>query len=300
MVSGSKWACCGTKYKIVFMNILTFDIEEWFHLLDNDSTRTEKEWMNYETRINQNVGRIMDVLESTDTKATFFIVGWIAKRYPEVVKQIAEKYEIASHTMSHQLVYEQGRAKFKEDVSASIKLLEDISGKKVVTFRAPGFSIREGEAWAFEVLAECGVECDCSVFPAHHAHGGIASFRKAVPSIIEHRGIRMKEFPISSKSILGKPVVFSGGGYFRLFPYFLIKKWTQESEEYLLSYIHPRDMDDNQPMIKELNGLRRFKSYYGLKGAEHKLRKWLSEFDFVDIETANKMTNWEKAPIIKL
>ena len=107
------------------MNILTFDIEEWFHLLDNDSTRSEEQWKGFEVRIYENMERIFRILEETDTKATFFVIGWIAKTYPDIVRQIASKYQVGSHTMNHQLVWQQSREAFKEDVSSSIKLLEE-------------------------------------------------------------------------------------------------------------------------------------------------------------------------------
>lgn len=282
------------------MNILTFDIEEWFHLLDNDSTRSEEQWKGFEVRIYENMERIFRILEETDTKATFFVIGWIAKTYPDIVRQIASKYQVGSHTMNHQLVWQQSRKAFEEDVSSSIKLLEDITGQKVDAFRAPGFSIRESEGWAFEILHELGIRMDSSVFPAQHAHGGMPSYASPIPSWIEYNGIRMKEFPIVYKNILGKHVIFSGGGYFRLVPYGLLRKWTEECPDYMLGYIHPRDLDTGQPMIKDLNAFRRFKSYYGLNEAEKKLRRWLDEFKFMDMRTADGMIEWDNAPIIKL
>ena len=282
------------------MNILTCDVEEWFHLLDCDATRTENEWKNYEVRIYDNVERIFRVLEDTNTKATFFIIGWIAKTYPDLVKKIAEKYQIGCHTMNHQLVWQQTPEEFKADVEEGVKMLEDITGKKVECFRAPGFSIRESEAWAFEILAELGIKYDCSVFPAAHAHGGMPSYPKAAPGIIEYHGVQMKEFPVGFKTIAGKHIMFSGGGYFRLFPYPLIKKWTEESADYLLSYIHPRDLDAGQPMIKSLPAARKFKSYVGLKGAENKLRRWLTDFQFVDIAAADQTLNWSAVQHIVL
>jgi polysaccharide deacetylase family protein (PEP-CTERM system associated) len=280
------------------MNILTIDVEEWFQFFD--VLYSNGKWKNYEVRIYENVERIFRLLEDTNTKATFFIVGWIAKEYPDLVRRISEKYEIGSHTLNHGLVWQQNRSEFKEDVSSSIKLLEDISGKPIKYFRAPGFSIRESEGWAFEVLKECGIEIDCSVFPAHHAHGGIPNYGDIKPSIISYNGIEIKELPVSIKKIVGKNIIFSGGGYFRLFPYCLIKSWTKEMDDYLISYIHPRDLDYGQPLIKDLSLLRKFKSYYGLKGAEDKLRLWLNDFEFVDIDTANKSIDWSSAPIVHL
>lgn len=282
------------------MNVLTFDIEEWFHLLDFDATRTENEWSKYEVRIHKNVDRILNILDETDTRATFFIIGWVAKTYPEVVRKIAEKYQIGTHTMSHQLVWQQSKQEFRQDVESSIKLLQDITGQQVDCFRAPGFSIRESEAWAFNILAELGIQYDCSVFPAHHAHGGMPSYGKVVPSIIRHGEVEMKEFPVSVKEIAGRHIIFSGGGYFRLLPYLLIKRWAQESDDYLLSYIHPRDLDAEQPILEGLPLSRRFKSYVGVQTAANKLRKYLSDFDFVDVKTAAKMVDWKNAPLVSL
>lgn len=282
------------------MNILTFDVEEWFHILDNESTKSEKQWDNFEVRIYKNMERIFNILEKSNSKATFFIIGWIAKKYPDLVREIAKKYQIGSHTMNHQLVWQQSPNEFKQDVESSIKLLEDITGHKVEAFRAPGFSIRETEAWAFESLYDLGVKYDCSVFPAHHSHGGMPSIKVAEPCWINYNGIYMKEFPITYKQIFSKHIIYSGGGYFRLCPYKFIHKWTKQSHKYTMAYIHPRDLDCSQPMISGLNMLRRFKSYYGIGKSEKKLRKYLSDFKFTDISTANNSIDWENAPIYSL
>ena len=282
------------------MNVLTFDVEEWFHLLDFDATRTETEWGNYEVRIFENVDRILDILEHTNTKATFFIIGWVAKTYPDVVKKIAAKYQIGSHTMNHQLVWQQTPEEFRQDVESSVKLLQDITGQPVECFRAPGFSIRETEAWAFDILAELGVKYDCSIFPAHHAHGGMASYGAPVPALIKHGETMMKEFPVTTKTVAGKKIIFSGGGYFRLCPYPLIKKWSKENPDYLLSYIHPRDLDGGQPILEGLPLKRKFKSYVGTKSAAEKLRLYLNDFDFMDVKTAADTICWEKVPVVNL
>lgn len=298
------------------MNILTFDVEEWFHLLDFDETRTEEQWKNYEVRIYDNVERILNILDDTNTKATFFIIGWIAKTYPDLVRRIAEKYQIGTHTTGHQLVWQQSPQEFREDVESSIKLLQDITGKPVECFRAPGFSIRETELWAFDILQELGIKYDCSVFPARHAHGGFATYGTPLPSVVKHGDKRLMEFPVTVKKILGKNVVFSGGGYFRLAPYILIKHWSKSCQKgeghqlipmidgskqgYLLSYIHPRDLDDGQPVLKNLPITRVFKSYVGLKGAARKLRRYLNDFEFTDCFSAAKLIDWEKVPVVDL
>jgi len=282
------------------MKILTFDIEEWFHILDNKETKGESDWISFESRIHNNMDTIFEIIDNTNSKATFFVVGWIAERYPLVVKEIVNRgFEIGSHTHLHQLVYDQDRQTFFNDIERSIKTLEDTTGKKVRSFRAPGFSITEKNKWAFEVLHELGIEIDASVFPAGRAHGGFASYKEAKPSILEYNGIQLKEFPINTHNIFGKPVIFSGGGYFRLLPYHIIKSWTS-SADYVMTYFHPRDFDYEQPLVPGLSLPRRFKSYVGLKECQPKLDQWLKDFDFVDLETANKNIIWNDVPVVKL
>lgn len=282
------------------MKILTFDIEDWFHILDNKSTETEKDWGNFEGRINQNMERIFDMLDGSNVSASFFVLGWMAEKYPELIHEIVSRgYEIGSHSHLHQLVYSQTPLQFKNDVEKSIKTIEDISGKKIRLFRAPGFSVTEKNKWAFEVLHELGIEIDCSIFPASRSHGGFSSYGIPKPSIIKYNGIEIKELPINYTSILSKPVIFSGGGYFRLLPYSFIKKWAQSSN-YVMTYFHPRDFDADQPLIKDLSKARKFKSYVGLKKAEKKLYKWLQDFDFIDISTADKQIDWKNVPVVNL
>lgn len=184
------------------MNILTIDIEEWFHILDHESTKGVEQWSRYESRIEQNVDRILEILDRKKVKATFFCMGWIAEKYPEVIRKISEQYEIGSHTELHQLVYQQNPKLFKEDLVRSVSRLEELSGKKVSCFRAPGFSITENTKWAFEILVEHGIEIDCSVFPAARAHGGFPSYSAPKPSIIQYNGIQIKELPINYTTLL--------------------------------------------------------------------------------------------------
>ena len=282
------------------MNILTFDIEEWFQLLDNPTLENISKWDTFESRIEQNTERILSFLQQNDLKATFFCLGWVGKKYPHVIKKISNLgYEIGSHTTFHKLVFKHTPQSFKKDLSESIDTLSNITGKKVKYFRAPGFSIGTQNLWAFEIIAESGIEIDCSVFPAPRAHGGLPTYGTQGPSIIKYNGAQLKELPISVYSILNKNFVFSGGGYFRLFPYPLIKKWTKQSE-YIMTYFHPRDFDAGQPMIDDLSLIRKFKSYVGIKSALKKLDKWVHDFEFIDIDEANKKIDWNKVNKIEL
>jgi peptidoglycan-N-acetylglucosamine deacetylase len=285
----------------VAMNILTFDIEEWFHILDTGVSRDGAKWDSFEARVHANVDRILGALTRRNgPRATFFCLGWVAKKHPDVIRKISgEGHEIGSHTCMHQLVYEQGPERFKSDVEDSMRRIEDITGKKVVVFRAPGFSVGKNTPWAFECLAQLGIEIDCSIFPAAHGHGGFREFGRAEPAIITYRGISLKEFPINLFSFLGKKLVFSGGGYFRLVPYPLLSMLFKRSP-YTMTYFHPRDFDASQRVIQGLPLVRRFKSYYGLKSAFSKFERLLDEFSFTDVSGAAGTVDWAKVPIVKL
>lgn len=282
------------------MNILTFDVEEWFHILDNESTKTQKEWSNFNYRIDANMDRIFQLLDKHNQKATFFCLGWVAREFPHIIKKIdALGYEIATHSDLHQLAYEQKKIEFKEDLKRSVHSIESVIGKKVITYRAPGFSIKEENKWAFEALIEEGIEVDCSIFPAKRAHGGFEQFGYAEPAYININGQRLKEFPINLFQIFGKNLIFSGGGYFRLVPYPVLKFFMNNSN-YVMTYLHPRDFDAKQPVIENLSLLRKFKSYYGLAGALPKLEKLITDFDFVDVDEANLKIDWSQTKEISL
>jgi len=282
------------------MKILTFDIEEWFHILDNKKTRSASQWSKFESRINIGMDLIYEILDNSQKSASFFVVGWIAEKYPNIIREISNRgFEIGSHTHLHQLAYEQDRQTFYNDVEKSIKTLEDCTGKKIKSFRAPGFSITKNNLWAFEALYELGITVDCSVFPAGRAHGGLPTYNSAIPSLIKYNGVNLKEFPINTNKVFGKPFIFSGGGYFRLFPYQTIKKWTLQSD-YIMTYFHPRDFDNQQPIVPGLSLPRRFKSYVGIKNCKSKLERWLRDFYFTDLNKANESINWAEVPVIKL
>jgi len=280
------------------MKILTFDIEEWFHILDNEATKTEAEWEGFESRLHGNMDQIHGILKNQ--KATFFCLGWVARKYPEVLREIDNRgHEIATHSDLHQLAYEQSRTIFSQDLERSIKSIEDVIGKKVRAYRAPGFSLMKENKWVFEELLKNGIEIDASIFPAKRSHGGFEQFGHAEPCWIDIDGMRLKEFPINLASFANKNLIFSGGGYFRLLPFPILDRLTQNSD-YVMTYFHPRDFDALQPMVPGLNLIRQFKSYYGLRGSLSKLNKLINKHEFVDIRTAESAIDWGKAKIVKL
>ena len=272
------------------MNILTFDIEDWYNV---DFITQDFMWGKYEVRIYENVDRILDRLDKNNIKATFFCLGWMAENHPIVLRRICNMgHHIGCHSYQHQLSFRFTPEEFKTDTEKAKKLIEDIIGKEVNAFRAPGFSITRNNIWALEILIQLGFSYDCSLFPANHDYGGYPDYGKACPSLLKLPNGFIKEFPINVHRFYGKNIVFSGGGYFRLFPYWLIKKWSKESS-YLMTYFHPRDFDPEQPIFESQKGIRKFKSYVGLKRSFMKFDKYLNDFEFIDIETADNKINWE-------
>ena len=282
------------------MNILTFDIEDWFHILDNASSRSEVEWARYAPRVEANTDRILQLLSDTGTPATFFCLGWVAEQHPEVLRRIqAAGHEIASHSHRHQLIYEQSPDEFRSDLERSLRSIEDVTGVKVRAYRAPGFSITQDNLWALNILQENGIEVDSSVFPASRSHGGLPSYGVARPSVIEHGGARLREFPINCARVGGMRIMFSGGGYFRVLPYSVIHRWMKQSD-YTMTYFHPRDFDPDQPVLPGLKAHRRFKSYVGLRSAFAKLQRLLSDFEFTDLRGAEQALDWSAQPTVRV
>jgi polysaccharide deacetylase family protein (PEP-CTERM system associated) len=282
------------------MRILTFDIEDWFHVLDNEASRGPTQWAAYTPRLHANMDRMLGILAEKGVKGTFFCLGWIAERHPEVIKNIhAAGHEIAAHSYAHQLTYEQSPEEFAKDLRRCLSVLEDLIGEKLRAYRAPGFSLTEENTWVFDILVKNGIEVDCSVFPAARGHGGFNNFGACEPALIECASGRLKAFPISVWNFLGRRLVYSGGGYFRLFPYAIIKTLVRRSD-YVMTYFHPRDFDPGQPMLEGLGPVRRFKSYYGLARSEEKFRRLLDDFELIDLRSAERLVDWENCKRIKI
>jgi len=276
------------------MKILTIDLEDWFHILAHDRTSAPVQWEKFESRVEANTDWLLSQLARYNQPATFFCLGWIAKRYPSLIKKISDLgYEIACHSMNHQLVYEQPYEEFRRDLRESIDILQQITGKKILSYRAPGFSVTEKTNWIFEELVEMGIENDCSVFPAARNHGGYENFSSIDPCIISIHGSQLKEFPMRPATIAGQKIIFSGGGYFRFLPYKIISRLMKNSD-YVMTYFHPRDFDAGQPVLPSLPLKRKFMSYVGLHSAGKKFEKLLSEFTFTNVERASLAIDWKQ------
>ena len=275
------------------MNILTFDIEEWYTYGTGSGTIAIKS----SSRLEGYLDQLLNLLEHKKYLATFFVLGAIARSHPHILKKIANAgHQIGCHSDIHQWLTNFNRADFFKDTNKAIFSIEEIIGKKVVCYRAPAFSITEKNKWAFEVLHQFGIEYDCSIFPADRDFGGFPDILQDAPCIIEYNGIRIKELPIGVSKVLGKRIAYSGGGYFRLLPYFKIKKMIL-ARDYNMTYFHLRDFDIEQS--RKLN-LRYFKNYYGINGSWNKFLKLLNDFEFVNIEAATKRIEWDNVPVVKI
>jgi len=280
------------------MNILTFDIEDWYNC---DFITPDLNWDKYEVRIYKGVEQILEELDIKKVKATFFCLGWIAEKHPDVIRWIhSHGHHIGCHSYQHELSFRFNREEFRQDTEKAKKLIEDLIGEQIDAFRAPGFSITERNIWSLEVLTELGFEYDCSIFPAPHDYGGFISYGKAEPALLKlSNGCQIKEFPINTRQLWGKKLVFSGGGFFRFYPYFMIKNWALETP-YLMTYFHTRDFDPGQPMIDSLPTMRKLKSYVGLSTAFAKFQNLVNDFEFVSVKEAAQSVNWNTARAINL
>ena len=261
------------------MNIITFDIEDWYN---HDDYSRDFDWDKHEVRIYEGTEKILSALAERNMIGTFFCVGWIAEHHPKVIKDIAAAgHHLGCHSYQHELATRFTREEFKEDTYKAKSIIEDVSGKEVNAYRVPSFSITKDNLWTFDVLTELGFKYDSSVFPSHHEFGGLPDF-PSFPHVIKTHHGELKEFPISLGKVLGREIIYSGGGYFRVMPWPLLKEMTRKSK-YVLSYFHPSDFE-----MPQLSYMRQFKNRVALKGAYEKYKRYIGEFDFVDIETADK------------
>lgn len=276
------------------MNILTFDIEDWYN---HDDYSRDFDWDKFEVRIYEGVDKILSALEERDVKGTFFCLGWIAEHHPKVIRQIAEAgHHLCCHSYQHELASRFTPDEFKDDTYKAKCLIEDVSGVAVDAYRVPSFSITRKNLWVFDIIAELGFKYDCSVFPSVHEFGGIKGF-PAHPTLLEtHNGI-LKEFPIGLGRIAGKEIVYSGGGYFRIMPYSILTRLTRRSD-YVMAYFHPSDFDPGQPKMPQLPRMRQFKNRVSLSGAYEKFRKYINDFDFISLQVADKSIDWNSSQAI--
>jgi polysaccharide deacetylase family protein (PEP-CTERM system associated) len=260
---------------------LTFDIEEYFQVTGFAGSVDPAHWDLYEPRAERSADELLEMLATADVKATFFVLGWVAKRCPGLVRRIARAgHEIASHGYWHQLVWTQDEDQFRADVRAAKAVLEDVLGRPVVGYRAPSFSIGSINPWAFRVLVEEGYEFDSSVAAGRGMDGNLVADGR--PILIDTPAGPIREFPLPSTRILGRRMPVGGGGYFRLTPYGLTRRAMRRlnaAGQPVCVYLHPWEIDQDQPRLRVPLG-KALRHRLNLHRTRPRLEKLLRDFRF--------------------
>ena len=270
-------------------NLLSVDVEDYFHATGLSTHTSQSQWQDLPGRVEYTTRRLLHLFDERQVTATFFILGWIAARYPQLVREIhVAGHEIASHGWRHELVYEQTPETFRDDVERTKQFLEDLTSSAVYGYRAPSFSIVPSSSWALEVLAEVGYRYDASIFPVRRARYGDPNSPRGIHWVLspswEHDGL--VEVPPATVVLMGRNIPVAGGGYLRAAPlaftHWAIHRINRRDGRPAVVYIHPWEIDPDQPRLPATPG-NRFRHYLNLHRTEDRLCNLLTEFDFAPI-----------------
>jgi polysaccharide deacetylase family protein (PEP-CTERM system associated) len=261
------------------VNAMTIDVEDYFQVSAFAPFIRRSEWDARECRVERNVERILAMLERHDTRATFFTLGWVAERYPQLVRRIVDGgHELASHGYGHQRANELSRDEFAHDIRSAKQVLEDIAGVPVQGYRAPSFSIGHGNLWAFDSLAEAGYRYSSSIYPIRHDHYGMPD----APRFAHRVSSGLLEVPVTTLRMRGRNLPSSGGGYFRLLPYalsrWMLRRVNAGDGEAAIFYFHPWEIDPGQPRVAGIDAKTRFRHYVNIPRMEARLDRLLGDF----------------------
>lgn len=267
---------------------MTVDVEDYFHVAAFADVIQAKNWDDYPCRVERNTDTLLELFESKNIKATFFVLGWVAERYPDIVKKIvAQGHELASHGYSHQLVYSQTPEVFREETYKSKRILEELGQQAVVGYRAASYSITAKSLWALDILADLGFTWDSSIFPIKHDRYGMPGSPEQPYKIITRSGAEIIEFPLTTAKIGRLSVPAAGGGYFRQYPYFLSKflfnRASLNQARPQIFYLHPWEIDSEQPRVEGASLFSRFRHYTNLKRCLPRLERMIDDFPFTTV-----------------
>jgi polysaccharide deacetylase family protein (PEP-CTERM system associated) len=263
---------------------LTVDVEDYYHVSAFARHIRREDWPALERRVERNTHRLLDSFDAYGVRATFFVLGIVAEESSGLVTEICNRgHEVASHGYAHELVYNQTPQRFREETLRSKALLEDVTGKPVLGYRAASYSVTRRSMWALDVLAELGFAYDSSIFPIRHDRYGIHGFPRFPHQIRNIDGRGIMEFPLSTARVLGRNLPIAGGGYFRILPpsftHWGIRRVNQRDEQPVIIYLHPWELDPDQPR-QQVRWLTRFRHYYNLHKTEDRLIGLLQRFKF--------------------
>lgn len=265
------------------LNAMTIDVEDYFHVSNFERVVTPESWAGRESRVERNTDRLLQIFADAGVSATFFVLGWVGERCPDLVRRIAGAgHEVASHGFAHRLIFDQSAAEFRADVSRAKRLLEDISGSSVLGYRAPSFSVTERSLWALDILIDEGYRYDSSVYPIHHDRYGIPTAPRH-PHRVSRPGGSLLEVPGSTVRLGHLNLPIGGGGYFRILPYgwtrWGIARVNRAEQRPTVFYLHPWEIDPDQPRLPA-SRLAQFRHYRNLHRTEARLRALLNDFRF--------------------
>jgi polysaccharide deacetylase family protein (PEP-CTERM system associated) len=272
------------------LNAFTVDVEDYFHVAALSSAISRDSWGSRESRVEANTEHLLGLLAECGVRGTFFVLGWVAERTPALVRRIAAAgHEVACHGFSHQLIYQQPREEFRAETARAKACLEDLIGEPVIGYRAASFSVTRESLWALDELIDLGFRYDSSIFPIHHDRYGLPGARPEPNRLTAPSGRTLVEFPLSAARFLGMQVPVSGGGYFRIFPYWLTRAGLRQINEQrhrpFAFYVHPWEVDPAQPRVR-VGLVSRFRHYTNLARCERRLRRVLREFRFAPMREA--------------
>lgn len=270
---------------LVKLNAMTVDVEDYFHVAAFEKQIKPHDWDSLVHRVDRNTRLLLDLFDSNNAKSTFFFLGWVAERYPDLVKEVKRRgHEVASHGYAHTKVHQQTPAEFKADASKAKDMLEQLTGSAVVGYRAPSFSINKQSEWAFEILAELGHKYSSSTYPVKHDLYGVPDWPQQ--PYLRREGLLEIPMPILDRG--GKQLPIAGGGYFRLMPYWLssrlISSFLREDRMPYMFYFHPWEIDPDQPRVADAPLKSKFRHYVNLTRMEGKLIRLLTQFHWASLE----------------
>jgi polysaccharide deacetylase family protein (PEP-CTERM system associated) len=270
-------------------NVMTFDVEDYFHVQAFADRVDKREWANFPSRVEANTRRILEHLHLANRSGTFFVLGWVARKFPALIRSIADAgHEVACHSLEHRCVFKMTPGEFRDDTLKAKAAIEDACGQRIIGYRAPSFSITFDSKWALEILVELGFEYDSSIFPVKHPNYGMPKVPR-FPFAIRTNAGTLVEFPLSTVQFGGLRSPLTGGAYMRILPYWYLR-WgfgylNQTEGEPVCIYLHPWELDSSQPRMRS-SFTSRLRHYIGLRQVERKLTHLLRDFDFQSMGAA--------------
>lgn len=263
-------------------NVMTVDVEDYFQVSALEERIAKEQWTSFQPRVENNTQKLLEMFDRSNVKATFFVLGWIAARFPALIRRIADKgHEVASHGPMHERISNQSPEQFRQGVIETKQRLEDVTGARVNGYRAPSFSLGPQQTWAWNILAETGHSYSSSVYPGQLDHYGFPGIGRTAFTV---EGTGLLEIPVTTLAIAGRRLPIGGGGYFRLYPYWAfaagIRYLNVREQMPAMFYLHPWEIDPDQPRVAGLSAKTRFRHYLNLHKTERRLERLLGDFQW--------------------